>query len=55
MFGASPLQAGAPVASPGGLFGTVAPSPGGAFGTPLFGQQQQRTTPTSRKPSSRRR
>ncbi|PRW18350.1 nuclear pore complex NUP58 [Chlorella sorokiniana] len=54
MFGASPLAAGAPAASPGGLFGTVAPSPGGAFGTPLFGQQQ-RTTPSSRKPSSRRR
>lgn len=54
MFGASPVPAGAPAASPGGLFGTVAPSPGGAFGTPLFGQQQ-RSTPTSRKPSSRRR
>ncbi|KAL4432787.1 hypothetical protein ABPG77_008113 [Micractinium sp. CCAP 211/92] len=50
-FGAAPSPGMA--ASPGGLFGTVQPSPGGAFGTPLFGQQQ-RSAPTSRKPSSRR-
>ncbi|PSC72685.1 Hydroxyproline-rich glyco family [Micractinium conductrix] len=54
MFGASPAAAHA--ASPGGLFGTVSPTPGrGGFGTPLFGAQQQRSAPSSRKPGSRRR
>lgn len=58
-YGMSPGQPG-PAASPGGLFGTVQPVPAGAFGTPMFGQaqqqlQQQRSTPTSRKPGSRRR
>ncbi|EFN58397.1 hypothetical protein CHLNCDRAFT_56832 [Chlorella variabilis] len=55
-FGMSPAPA-SHAASPGGLFGTLQPSPGGAFGTPLnFGDaQQQRSAPTSRKPSSRRR